>query len=148
MQVTAAYPSALTQKGGLIYAGISGASTFTFTTLTVDHASSVLDGGMVWLSGTDTDMTIGTLVITTTSTSSSGNGGGFYLTNSGYTNMLINTGTISSSSAGVSGGFIYKQGGTTYSVDLRSLTVTSSSVTSANGGFAYLSTSTTGTLNV
>jgi hypothetical protein len=50
--------------------------------------------------------------------SSASNGGGFYLQNTGYTNILVTSSTIKNAVAYINGGFIYKTAGTTYVIDL------------------------------
>jgi hypothetical protein len=52
--------------------------------------------------------------------------------------IYINTATITTPMAQVNGGFIYQVNVNDYILDLRSLTVTSSSVTTGSGGFGYI----------
>lgn len=70
--------------------------------------------------GTDATITITTLTIGSTQTTQN-SGGGFYLTNSGATVLAITTATISSAKAYVNGGFIYKTSGTTFDIQLKTL---------------------------
>ena len=96
----------------------------TFNTISVT-SNSVSNGGIILLSGTNSDIVMNTVTYSSP-TSSSGYGGGFYFTNNGYTNLLINGGTISSPSAYNSGGFFYQINTDTFFYDLRSLTITNS----------------------
>lgn len=72
------YSQAITQKGGFIYAYLSSLADITWTTTKFDETKAYLDGGMVWLMGTDLDFVITTMTLIKT-TSEIQSGGGFYL---------------------------------------------------------------------
>ena len=98
------------------------------------------------------DITINSFTYSYSSAGSGGSGGSFYLSNSGYTNFAWTTGSASYVSANLHGGFIYKELGTTFNFNFKSVTSYQTSASSGNGGFASISTDpsagTTGTLSI
>lgn len=118
--MTIASPRATNGRGGLIYVALSSASgNINLQSPIVTSAQAGQHGGLIYFTGVNLDLTATSVSLTTMTVPSGYNGGGLYISNSGYTNILINTGTIATPTAGLNGGFLYKTGGTTYSIDLR-----------------------------
>ena len=90
-------------------------ATINWSSATFTTTSAYLDGGLMYLCGTDATMTINNMNVGQ-STSTTQKGGTFHFLNTGTTNVVMNTVTVTNSYAYIDGGFFYKTGGQQYNL--------------------------------